>query len=191
MAVIQTPFTIFGTILMGRWTAKVSPIKLYLYGFLLRFIISLSGPLCVAYLWRNGGVVTPTFYVLVLSLTILYSLASECLMFIGIGAFFLNISSSSVHLAGSYLTLLNTASNMGGIWHKAITLWLVSKLSIRETCVLPPDVPSGTECPLRHDGYYTISLFLIPVSCVVALHLFRTMPKLGKLPDSAWKVTKG
>lgn len=169
---------------MGKWTAKWPPLQLYLIGFLLRFIISLTGPLCVALLSRFGGTVTPAFYLLVLSLSIVYTLASECIMFIGMGAFFLNITSSSVHVAGSYLTLLNTSSNMGGIWPKAITLWLVSKLTIREQCAV------STECPIRYDGYYIISIALLPLASAVGLHLYRTMPKLQQLPDSAWRVSK-
>lgn len=187
MAVLNTPIVLLGSLFTGRLTAKRSPIQVYLYGFLLRFMISLSGPLCVRLLALRRGEVTLDYYILILVSTSLYSLASECLMFIGIGAFFLNVSSSSVHMAGSYLTLLNTSSNMGGIWHKAVVLWLVDRLTWRENCLIPPHSPPGTLCPIKYDGYYVISFALMPVALLVGLHLRRSLTKLSALPNSAWK----
>lgn len=190
MAVLTSPFTLLGTILTGSLVAKRSPLEVYLYGFLLRFVLSLTGPACVSYLKSQNGVVSNNFYLLILSIAILYSFACECLMFVGVGAFFLTISSSSVHVAGSYLTLLNTSSNMGGTWHKALTLWLVDQLTWREDCVLPPGSPKGTLCPVKYDGYYVISFALIPVATLVGVHLARTLPRLAKLSESSWKASK-
>lgn len=187
MAVLNTPVVLIGSLFTGRLTAKRSPIQVYLYGFLLRFMISLSGPLCVRLLALRKGEVTPDFYILILVLTSLYGLASECLMFIGIGAFFLNVSSSSVHMAGSYLTLLNTSSNMGGTWHKAVVLWLVDHLTWRENCLISPHSPPGTLCSIKYDGFYVISFGLMPVAMLVGLHLQRSLTKLSALPDSAWR----
>lgn len=190
MAVLQAPFSLLGTLLTGRWVAKKSPIKVYLVGWTVRFALHLLGPPCVALLKHMGGVVTPGFYLLVLTMSITYSLAAECLMFVGIGAFFLNVTSTSVHVAGSYLTLLNTASNMGGTWHKAVVLWLVDRLTVRQVCEIPAGAAPGTECPVLYDGYYVISIVLMPVGMAVGVHLFRTLPQLGRLPDSAWKASR-
>lgn len=190
MAVLQIPFSLLGTVVTGRMVANRSPLEVYLYGFFLRFLLSLSGPACVSFLKSQDGVVTSNFYMLILSITILYSFASECLMFVGVGAFFLNISSSSVHVAGSYLTLLNTSSNMGGIWHKAITLWMVDRLTWRENCIIPPGSPDGTLCRVVYDGYYVISFALMPVAALVGIHLLRTLPRLSKLPHSSWRASR-
>lgn len=191
MVVLQTPFTLVGTLLAGRWVAKHSSIRVYLFGWCTRIALSLTGPACVATLKRMGGVVTPAFYILVLVLNVTYSISSECLMFVGIGAFFLDITASSVHVAGSYLTLLNTSSNMSGIWPKPIVLWLVDRLTVRHTCTLSPaDISLGRKCDILYDGYYVISAALLPVSIAVGIHLFRTLPKLKQLPDSAWKASR-
>lgn len=184
MAVLQTPFSLLGTLIAGRWVSKRSPIRVYLIGWTSRIILSLFGPLCVLIFKQMNGVVTPWFYTFVLILGILYSFASECLMFIGAGAFFLTITSSSVHVAGSYLSLLNTSSNMGGMWHKALVLWLVDKLTITERHCLKDD------CNIIIDGFYIISAILIPIAIFVGIHLFKTLPKLEKLPDSAWRAGK-
>lgn len=191
MVVFQTPFTLAGTLLAGRWVAKRSPIQVYLFGWCVRVLLSFSGPACVALLKHMGGVVTPAFYTVVLVLNVAYSFASECLMFVGIGAFFLNITASSVHVAGSYLTLLNTASNMGGIWPKPIVLWLVDLLTVRDACLLTPkELDTGHTCDIIYDGYYVLSAALIPVSGIAGIYLFHTLPRLGRLSDSAWRASR-
>lgn len=190
MAVLQAPFTLIGTVLTGKWAAQKSPIFVYLTGFVCRFLLTLTGPPLVSLLARRGGVVTPAYYAVVLVISTLYSLAAECLMFVGVGAFFLNVTSSSVHVAGSYLTLLNTSSNMGGTWHKALVLWLVDQLTVRETCVIPAAAPVGTQCSVLYDGYYILSFILLPVAVAAGMHLFKSMPRLNRLPESAWRATR-
>lgn len=190
MAVVQAPFALFGTVLTGRWAAKASPLTPYMWGYLLRFLASLTGPPLMHMFARMGGVVTPQFYGLVLTLSIVYSFASECLMFVGMGAFFLNVTSSSVSIAGSFLTLLNTASNLGGMWHRAITLYLVDVLTLREACDLLKDAAPGAQCPVRVDGYYVLSMVLVPVALLNGLYLRKTLPSLANLRESAWTVDR-
>lgn len=183
MALFNAPVVLFGSIYTGRLVAKKSPVYVYLCGFLLRFVISLTGPFTVRYFSTCNRNVSPGFYLLILTLTNIYSFASECLMFVGIGAFFLNVSSSSVHVAGSYLTLLNTSSNMGGLWHKAIVLWLVDQLTIRADC---KPANSTDLCPILFDGYYMLSVLFVPVAAFIGLYLRKSLTRLGNLPDSAW-----
>ncbi|CAN8069307.1 unnamed protein product [Agarophyton chilense] len=190
MAVIQAPFTIIGTVMTGRLVANKSPTAVYVVGYFCRLVLSLSGPALVGWLSSHGGVVTPAYYSAMLAITIMYSVAAECLMFIGMGAFFLNISSSSVHVAGSYLTLLNTSSNMGGLWHKAVVLWLVDKLTVREQCEVAADAAEGSACAILRDGYYTISVALMPVAALVGLYLMKTLAQLKRLPESAWRASR-
>lgn len=201
IAVLQTPFTLIGTILAGRFVGRYSPVRVYLFGWTSRVLLSLTGPFLVNVLRRwLHGVVTTWFYMLVLSIAVLYSIASECLMFVGAGALFLTVSASSVHVAGSYLTLLNTSSNMGGIWHKALVLWLVDHFTVRENCAIAPTSRSSAvttatttaaaACPIIYDGYYVICMMLLPVAVMVGFHLFRTLPKLERLSESAWKACR-
>lgn len=192
IAVLQAPFTLIGTVFAGRWIAKRSSVFVYLVGWTLRFLLSLTGPLCVELLKQQGGNPRPWLYALVLTSSVAYSIASECLMFVAMGAFFLSLTATSVHVAGSYLTLLNTASNMGGIWHKAIILWLVDRLTFRESCILSKeDLQKGIQCDISIDGFYVISVALIPISILCGWHIFRTLPRLHALPDSSWRAGRG
>jgi PAT family acetyl-CoA transporter-like MFS transporter 1 len=50
-------------------------------------------------------------------------------MFVSIMAFFAQVSDPAV--GGTYMTLLNTLSNLGGNWPSTTALWLVDSLTWR------------------------------------------------------------
>lgn len=147
---------------------------------MLRLLLSLGGPLLVRAFAASNGQVTWRFYVALVALSIVYGLAADCLMFVAIGAFFLRITAASASIGGSYLTLLYAAQNMGGMWHRSVTLALVERLTTHVRCGLEV-------CPVERDGYFVLSGALALVGVVVGLHLWRTVRALGALPLEAWK----
>lgn len=58
-------------------------------------------------------------------------------MFVGVMAFFARISDSSI--GGTYMTLLNTFTNLGGNWPSWVALRFVSEITWT-TCFMPPDL---------------------------------------------------
>lgn len=54
-------------------------------------------------------------------------------MFVAIMAFFARISDPSV--GGTYMTLLNTLSNLSASWSTTVALWLVDMLTFRSCSV--------------------------------------------------------
>ena len=50
-------------------------------------------------------------------------------MFVAVMAFFAQVSDPAV--GGTYMTLLNTLSNLGGNWPGTVALWLVDALTWR------------------------------------------------------------
>lgn len=54
-------------------------------------------------------------------------------MFVSIMAFFAKVSDPKI--GGTYMTLLNTISNLGGNWPATLVLWLVDPLSMKECTV--------------------------------------------------------
>jgi MFS transporter, PAT family, solute carrier family 33 (acetyl-CoA transportor), member 1 len=187
MAVAQGPISLAGSVVAGRWAAKAGPVTPYMCGFLLRFFMSLTGPPLVSYFGRLNGVVTPLAYALVFVTSVVYSFASDCLMFVSAGALFLSISEKDI--GGSYLTMLNTTSNLGGMWHKSITLFLVDRLTLRTVCTLPVGSPPTTKCPIVVDGYQVLSLCLVPVAVMVGVFASRSLRRLMSLPASAWRTS--
>lgn len=53
-------------------------------------------------------------------------------MYVSIMAF--NAKVSDPLIGGTYMTLLNTVSNLGGNWPSTVALWLVDPLTVKE-CV--------------------------------------------------------
>lgn len=58
-------------------------------------------------------------------------------MFVAVMAFFARVSDPLV--GGTYMTLLNTLSNLGSNWPNTLALWAVDPLSVRSCQGLPPN----------------------------------------------------
>lgn len=187
MTVLQSPFTLVGSVISGRLAAKYGPLFPYMNGFYLRFLMSMTGVPLVMYFTALGGVPTPFFFMLLLSTSVLYSIANDCLMFVSMGALFLSISEQGI--AGSYLTLLNTISNLGGMWHTPIVLYLVDRLTFRTNCSLPVDSLPDAKCPTIVDGYTLLSVLLAIIAVRTGIFARKSLRRLESLPESAWHVS--
>lgn len=51
-------------------------------------------------------------------------------MFVAVMAFFARISDPAV--GGTYMTLLNTVTNLGGNWPATLALWCVDAITLKE-----------------------------------------------------------
>ncbi|XP_071608960.1 acetyl-coenzyme A transporter 1 isoform X2 [Heliangelus exortis] len=117
-------------------------------------------------------------------------------MYVAIMAF--NAKVSDPLIGGTYMTLLNTVSNLGGNWPSTVALWLVDPLTVKE-CAGAQDqtcrttvaaelcTKAGGSCVTTLDGYYVES-----VICVILGFgwWFFLGPKFKKLQDegqSSWK----
>ena len=55
-------------------------------------------------------------------------------MYVAVMAFFARVSDPKV--GGTYMTLLNTLTNLGGNWPSTLALWMVDGLTLRK-CLSP------------------------------------------------------
>ncbi|XP_040469375.1 acetyl-coenzyme A transporter 1 isoform X3 [Falco naumanni] len=117
-------------------------------------------------------------------------------MYVAIMAF--NAKVSDPLIGGTYMTLLNTVSNLGGNWPSTVALWLVDPLTVKEcagaqeqtcgtTVAAELCTKAGGSCVTTLDGYYVES-----VICVILGFgwWFLLGPKFKKLQDegqSSWK----
>jgi PAT family acetyl-CoA transporter-like MFS transporter 1 len=158
----------------------------------------------------GGGVTTPYFGV-VMAVTIFNSFAST-IQFVGLGSYFTQISDPMI--GGTYMTLLNTFSNLGGTWPKYFVLQAVDHLTVR-TCELatgasgpdpasppPPSLSCGAEGQLAHcraqggtcrtvvDGYYVVGVAGVVVGLCSLLLIRPQLRRLEALPAAAWRYTR-
>ncbi|XP_025291896.1 acetyl-coenzyme A transporter 1 isoform X2 [Canis lupus baileyi] len=117
-------------------------------------------------------------------------------MYVSIMAF--NAKVSDPLIGGTYMTLLNTVSNLGGNWPSTVALWLVDPLTVKEcvgasnqNCRTPDAVELckklGGSCVTALDGYYVESIICVFIGFA---WWFVLGPKLKKLQDkgpSSWK----
>merc|ERR1712168_604596 len=103
-------------------------------------------------------------------------------MFVSIMAFFAKVSDPAV--GGTYMTLLNTLTNLGGNWPSTLALWMVDPLTSKQcqgqlNSTLPVHerqcgdshqvelcTGAGGECVTQMDGYYIESLVCFVVGMI-------------------------
>jgi len=127
--------------------------------------------------------VPKSFLLLVILIKVLTSFAST-VQFVGVSAFHTQISDPLI--GGTYMTLLNTLSNLGGTWPRFFVLngvdWLsVSTCHVNETTdeiivnvrECASDVGKarcgtlGGTCVIESDGYYTVSAICIAIGAIM------------------------
>ena len=172
-------------VLVSRYTAGPRPMDVYLKAFVPRLLFGL---LYAWFVW-----VTPAFaledgsfphyyYGIIVVIFIAHQVTLNC-MFVAMMAFFARISDPAV--GGTYMTLLNTLSNLGGNWPATLALWVVDSITVKRCAGIGEDgrgIPSnvsaanvcdgaaeqaeceggGGRCEVLTDGYYLES-----VACVI------------------------
>ncbi|WRT63922.1 uncharacterized protein IL334_000849 [Kwoniella shivajii] len=179
----------------------------WLYAFWARLIMASIATLVVKGFPK--GPIGNGYFTLVVLTTLLSSLTST-VQFVGICAFHTQIADPLI--GGTYMTLLNTVSNLGGTWPKPLILRSVDLLTVA-TCSIPYSTLSeksalattpnecisemgkhacsnvGGECIVVRDGYYIMSMVCVTLGAAILIgFVLPTIKKLSALPMSAWRV---
>ncbi|KAF5277548.1 hypothetical protein FQA39_LY18460 [Lamprigera yunnana] len=205
MAVPLIPLQIALPLVIAKYTTGPRPLDLYLkaipyrllFGFVAAFVVWITPALV-----PNPKEGLPmSYYILLL---VCYAIHQICVysMFVSIMAFFARISDPMV--GGTYMTLLNTVTNLGGNWPATLSLWFVDTLTWKHcvggtqnsdnTCsnALQQElcVQDGGKCSISIDGYY-IETFICAVIGFMWLTWGRkNIRHIQSLEDNAWKIPK-
>ncbi|XP_023327774.1 acetyl-coenzyme A transporter 1 [Eurytemora carolleeae] len=123
-------------------------------------------------------------------------------MFVSIMAFFAQVSDPAV--GGTYMTLLNTLTNLGGNWPTTLALWCVEGLTFssclggekadegcgtkdeQEACLV-----GGGSCSNYLDGYYAETGICILLGTIwLVFWGSKTITRLQDAPLDTWRVVK-
>ncbi|WVQ77305.1 hypothetical protein IAR50_006989 [Cryptococcus sp. DSM 104548] len=115
----------------GRRSADAHVLKPWLYAFWARLAMAAIATLVVAG-FPTGGVGSGYFGLIIA--TMLFSSLTSTVQFVGICAFHTQIADPLI--GGTYMTLLNTVSNLGGTWPKPLILHSIDLLTVA-SCSLP------------------------------------------------------
>uniref|UniRef100_A0A6B2E495 Putative acetyl-coa transporter n=1 Tax=Phlebotomus kandelakii TaxID=1109342 RepID=A0A6B2E495_9DIPT len=203
LVVPLVPLQIILPLVISKYTTGPRPMDIYVKAIPYRLAL---GVVAAGVVWITPAFLTngqfPVYYYVMLIIN--YGLYQITLysMFVAVMAFFARISDPAV--GGTYMTLLNTVSNLGGNWPSTVMLWLVDVLTWGR-CNIPDtetdnmcssqeqkDACSavGGKCEIDIDGYY--------IECGICLIYGLIWYKWGRskvthlqrLPLKSWKVVE-
>ncbi|KAJ8256819.1 hypothetical protein COCON_G00189710 [Conger conger] len=131
LAVPMVPLQIVLPLIISKYTGGPRPLNIFYKAFPIRLLISLGYTLLVWWtpsVRQDGGY--PVYYYAVVLLSYAVHQVPVYCMFVAIMAF--NAKVSDPVIGGTYMTLLNTVSNLGGNWPSTLALWLVDPLTSKE-----------------------------------------------------------
>ncbi|CAB3993113.1 Acetyl-coenzyme A transporter 1 [Paramuricea clavata] len=203
LAVPMIPLQIILPWIISRYTSGPRPLDISLNAMPFRLLMSIVLCLCV---WWAHHVRTPGeqdfpvyFYLVLLLFYALHQVTTNC-MFVAIMAFNARVSDPVV--GGTYMTLLNTLSNLGGVWTSTTALWFVDVLTWKScvgantthvTCSSKLNekmcTDAGGNCITDIDGYYIETVICICIGFLWLRWKRHTTSQLQDQDPSTWKTS--
>ncbi|AET38579.1 uncharacterized protein Ecym_3067 [Eremothecium cymbalariae DBVPG len=166
----------------------------WLVGYLGRVIAAILGSYVIAQFPVDGRI-TKRYFLLVIIQNLLGSFMAT-VQFVGMSAFHTLVADPLI--GGTYMTLLNTLSNLGGTWSRFLVMTMIDHFTTYDckgiednivTITKQQCLKKGGQPIIIRDGYYVTNFICI----FVGLFLFFTYTRrkvqyLQALPISAWRI---
>ncbi|XP_077298027.1 acetyl-coenzyme A transporter 1 isoform X2 [Arctopsyche grandis] len=207
MIVPLVPIQVILPLILSKHSTGNEPLNSWLNAYPWRVLFGLVAAMIVAitpFMIRT----TPMSIYFVLLLC-LYAFHQVCLfsMFVSVMAFFARVSDPIV--GGTYMTLLNTLSNLGSNWPNTLALWAVDPLTYRN-CVNSFEnatmslmentcdtlhakelcAKGGGTCVTSLDGFYVETVLCFILGGLWFLKGSHAIKHLQRLPLHRWHLTK-
>lgn len=204
---IDFPFEIIFGYYAAKWSTGSYPLRPWMLGYVGRIGAAILSMLSVMAFPKSGKV--GFGYLLVVIFTHVLGSFMSTIQFVGINAFHTQIADPLI--GGTYMTTLNTISNLGGQWPRIIVLyavdWFTSATCSPDTTANPESVfepfscaaeagksrckDLGGSCHIETDGYYIANIICITVGITLFVTwIQKKMGHLQSLPTSAWRVSE-
>ncbi|CAB57921.1 endomembrane system acetyl-CoA transmembrane transporter [Schizosaccharomyces pombe] len=183
---------------LGVYTGRISnyrPLDIWLKGYWGRVVSILLNTILV-YMVSNWKHRFPVFFPIFLCYTLNASFST--IQFVALGVFHSKISDP--HIGGTYMTILNTLSNLGGSWPQYVMLRMADLLTVSSCSTAPHLTCSadaqkkecqalGGTCLYKRDGYYLTSIVGIFLAISICVSLITpVVRRLTKAPISSWHI---
>ncbi|KAI9518142.1 hypothetical protein NQZ68_042040 [Dissostichus eleginoides] len=197
LAVPMVPLQILLPVIISKYTAGPRPLDVFYKAFPFRLLIGLGYALLVwltPSLKQDGGFPVYYYGIVLISYALhqvtLYSMYVACMAF--------HAKVSDPLIGGTYMTLLNTVTNLGGNWPSTVALWMVDPLTSKEcqgaagqSCGSPEEVglcvKEGGACVTTLDGYYVESVVCVVIGLTWWVWLGKKMRRLQEQSPAAWR----
>ncbi|XP_033103873.1 acetyl-coenzyme A transporter 1-like [Anneissia japonica] len=201
MAVPLVPIQIILPWVIAKYTAGPKPLNVMLKAMPFRLMMGLVFMIIVKWTptvkLENGDF--PFYYYLIILLSYGCHQVTLYCMFVAAMAFHSKISDPLI--GGTYVTLLNTVSNLGGNWPATVALWFIDFLTFRSChgvssqeydCDVKEDrevcLKAGGVCQIDYDGYFIESIAFLLVG-MLWLKLMSKKTKQLQNPDVEWRLS--
>lgn len=175
MTSILMPVYIALPVVVSRWTASGRPFNLAVQVIPWRTFLVPCFAILVAFTPATTDPIPWGFYSLVFLISFMAVVASQC-MFVSTMAFFASVSDPA--FGGTYMTLLNTISNLGGMWPATVTMKLVDVTTCQEET-----------CLVKTDGFYVMSVTSLLLGAAWYFLMGPLARRVQLLKPSEWKVS--
>lgn len=193
VAVPMVPIDIVLAIVITKYMSSERPLDVFLKAMPFRLVLGLGFAVFVwwAPMTKISDGTYPLYFYAVLLLSSALHQAAVYSMYVPVMAFFAKVSDPVI--GGTYMTLLNTISNLGGNWPSTVALWLVDGLTWRGckdghgVCSSISDCSEEpkTACTLL-DGYYVESVACFVIGVVWLKLRGRKLRELQELGPEHW-----
>ena len=133
---IDFPFQIVFGYLAASWSKGNHALEPWLKAFVFRLLFAAASMGILAGMPTPPNSISSSYFMLIIASTVLSSFAGT-VQFVGISAFHTHIADPVI--GGTYMTLLNTVSNLGGTWPRYFVLKMVDFFTISQ-CAAPPGI---------------------------------------------------
>ncbi|KAJ0022243.1 hypothetical protein NQD34_009733 [Periophthalmus magnuspinnatus] len=197
LAVPLVPLQILLPVIISKYTAGPRPLDVFYKAFPFRLLIGLEYALLV---WWTPNVKHengfPVYYYAVILLSYALHQVAVYSMYVACMAFHAKVSDPLI--GGTYMTLLNTVTNLGGNWPSTVALWLVDPLTTKEcqgasaqSCASSEAAglcaQDGGVCITTLDGYYVESVVCVVIGIIWWMWLGKKMRQLQDESPAAWR----
>ncbi|KAI3354419.1 hypothetical protein L3Q82_018935 [Scortum barcoo] len=198
LAVPMVPLQILLPVIISKYTAGPRPLDVFYRAFPFRsLLIGLEYALLVWWtpsVRQEGGF--PVYYYAIVLLSYAVHQVALYSMYVACMAFHAKVSDPLI--GGTYMTLLNTVTNLGGNWPSTVALWMVDPLTSKEcqgavgqSCSSPEEaglcVKEGGACITTLDGYYVESVVCVVIGLAWWVWLGKKMRRLQDQSAAAWR----
>ncbi|KAF8525237.1 MFS general substrate transporter [Hysterangium stoloniferum] len=199
---LDFPFQLVEGYLAARWSRGDKPLEPWIWAFWARLGFAVSAMITIAIF--PAPPIPTSFFIFIIVMTIASGFSST-VQFVGVTAFHTRIADPLI--GGTYMTLLNTATNLGGTWPRYFVLRGVDIFSVATCSTKDPSEllikasecvsergkqvcsDLGGECITMRDGYYYVSSICVAIGLVsLIVYIIPTARRLQALPASKWRV---
>uniref|UniRef100_A0A2S2QHE6 Acetyl-coenzyme A transporter 1 n=1 Tax=Sipha flava TaxID=143950 RepID=A0A2S2QHE6_9HEMI len=172
-------------LVVAKYTSGPKPLSIYLNATPIRLLWNVTFVILIYYtptlIKRHGVIDVPIYYYIILVFILAIHDILSNIMAVATSAFFSRIC--DYRFGGTYMTLLNTLTNIGGAWSFSVAIAMIDLLTFKE-CSLDSKnncstsnlqntcTANGGDCNVLMNGYY-IEVALCTIIGILWYNIFR------------------